>query len=156
MNTMILYGLEKYGCHELAREIALNHLDAVARVWEDTGTIWENYPADSISSADSDKRDFVGWSGMGPIRYLLRYALGLVPGAPSNTLRWNPAPGLLEHGPLGCRSFRFGNIETDLEAVLSGGATRIRVRTSGPYTLEVNFAGASLTRQISGETEFAI
>jgi hypothetical protein len=156
INAMILYGLEKYGYHELAGEIALNHLDAVARVWEDTGTIWENYPADSISSADSDKRDFVGWSGLGPTRFLLRYALGLAPHAPSGILHWNPAPSLLAQGPLGCRSFRFGDALTDLEALPSGGATRIRVRTTRPYTLELNFSGATHTARISGETEFVI
>jgi hypothetical protein len=156
MNTMILYGLEKYGYHELAREIALNHLDAVARVWEDTGTIWENYPADSISAADSDRRDFVGWSGIGPTRYLLRYALGLAPDAPSGVLRWNPDPGLLEQGPLGCRSFRFGNIETDLEAAIRDGKLQIRAETSGPYVLEIRFAGGTYRERISGETEFSI
>jgi hypothetical protein len=152
-NTMILYGLEKYGYDELAREIALNHVDALARVWEETGTIWENYPADSISSADSDRRDFVGWSGLGPTRYLLRYALGLIPAAPSNTLGWKIDPRLLEQGPLGCRSFRFGNIETDLETALLDGKPRIRVRTNRPYTLEISFAGRKYTRVVSGDME---
>ena len=138
-NTMVLYGLEKYGYHNLAREIALNHLDVVAQVWEDTGTIWENYPPDSISSADSDKRDFVGWSGMGPIRYLLRYAIGLVPDAPNNTLRWNIDKDMLTEGEVGCRNFRFGEAETDLLARLEDGKLHVSAVSNRKYNLEVAF-----------------
>jgi hypothetical protein len=151
INTMILYGLEKYGYADMAREIALNHLDAVARVWQETGTIWENYPADSISSADSDRRDFVGWSGMGPIRYLLRYALGLVPDAPANTLRWKLDPALLEQGPIGCGNFRFAGLETDLEAVLENARLHIRTNASARYTLVINFAGEEYVKEAPGE-----
>ena len=144
-NTMVLYGLEKYGFNALAREIALNHLDIVAQVWEDTGTIWENYPPDSVSSADADKKDFVGWSGMGPIRYLLRYALGLVPDAPHNTLRWNLDMDLLREGELGCRHFRFGDTETDLLARLLDNEIHVSVASNTGYTLEIAF-GEKLER----------
>jgi hypothetical protein len=148
-NTMVLYGLEKYGYNTLAREIALNHLDAVARVWEDTGTIWENYPPDSISSADADKRDFVGWSGIGPIRYLLRYAVGLVPDAPNKTLRWNLDKDLLREGELGCRNFRFGDAETDLIARMEDGKPVISVTSNREYTLEIAFGDSLEKFQVS-------
>jgi hypothetical protein len=82
--------------------------------------------------------------------------VGLAPDAPSNTLRWNPDPGLLEQGPLGCRSFRFGNIETDLEAGLQDGKLHIRVKASGPYNLEILFGGRKYAREISGDREFEI
>jgi hypothetical protein len=157
-NTMVLYGLEKYGYHRLAREIALNHVDAVARVWEETGSIWENYPADSISSADADKKDFVGWSGIGPTRYLLRYGIGLVPEAPEERLNWNLDPELLRQGPLGCRHFRFGSpeIETDLCARREGGKLWITVNTSRPYTLALRMGEQSRDFNIRGSAEFCL
>ena len=42
-NTMIIEGLEKNQRWQLARDIALNHLDATTAVFEQTGTAWENY-----------------------------------------------------------------------------------------------------------------
>ena len=39
--------LERYGFDELAREVALKHLDLVAEVTKRTGTIWENYAPDA-------------------------------------------------------------------------------------------------------------
>ncbi|MDR1970751.1 MAG: hypothetical protein LBQ46_02405 [Treponema sp.] len=158
INTMILYGLERYGYHKLAAGIALNHLDAVARVWEQTGTIWENYPPDSISSADADKRDFVGWSGIGPTRYLLRYGIGLAPDAPALRLNWNPDPALLRQGPLGCRRFRFGGpedgggfeteIETDLCIRPEGGKLSVTAAANRPYTLVLNLAPRRFTLEV--------
>jgi hypothetical protein len=47
-NTMVIKGLEEYHYNALAREIAVKHLDAIARVYKQTGTFWENYAADSI------------------------------------------------------------------------------------------------------------
>ncbi|MDR0569317.1 MAG: hypothetical protein LBG87_08955 [Spirochaetaceae bacterium] len=152
-NTMTLYGLEKYGYCDLAREIALNHLDAVAQVWEKTGTIWENYPPDSISAGDADRKDFVGWSGIGPIRYLLRYGVGLIPDAPRNRLYWNLDESLLRAGTLGCRRFRFGSVETDLLAHLNGGKLRISVSTDQEYTLILKFRGISQETQARDQTE---
>jgi glycogen debranching enzyme len=155
-NTMVLYGLEKYGYDSLAREIALNHLDAVARVWEDTGTIWENYPPDSISSADADKKDFVGWSGMGPIRYLLRYAIGLVPDAPNNTLRWNLHRELLREGELGCGNFRFGDVETSVLVKSEGGKLFVSASSDREYTLQIAFGEILEQRRVKGLLEFVI
>src|SRR5208337_822368 len=59
--TMVIRGLENSGYDDLAREIALKHLDLVARVYEKTGTIWENYSPDAIQQGMPAKADFVGW-----------------------------------------------------------------------------------------------
>ena len=44
-DMMVIRGLENFGYADLAREIAFEHLDRVASVFEKTGTIWENYRA---------------------------------------------------------------------------------------------------------------
>ncbi len=140
-NTMVLYGLERYGYGALAKEIALNHLDAVAQVWKQTGTIWENYPADSISKGDADHGDFVGWSGIGPVRYLLRYAVGLVPDAPRNRLIWNLDAEMAKSGPVGCERFCFGNVLCDIKAQWENGRLLVTARGGKPFTLCVNCLG---------------
>jgi len=57
---MVVEGLENYGYAELAREIALNHLRHVVTVFEDTGTIWENYAPQGVAPGEPSKGDFVG------------------------------------------------------------------------------------------------
>jgi hypothetical protein len=41
--TMVIRGLAQYGFATLSRDIALNDLDMMNRVFQHTGTIWENY-----------------------------------------------------------------------------------------------------------------
>jgi hypothetical protein len=62
----------------------------------------------------------------------------------------------LEQGSLGCRSIRFGNVETDLEALLRDGKLRVRAGTSGPYVLEISFAGRKYREKVSGDREFEV
>ena len=78
-DMMVIKGLENYGYDELAREIALKHLALVANVFEETGTIWENYAPDADEPGKPARPDFVGWSGLAPIGLLLQYEIGLKP-----------------------------------------------------------------------------
>ncbi|MCX6619698.1 MAG: trehalase family glycosidase, partial [Acidobacteria bacterium] len=87
-NAMVTRGLERYGYNELARSIAVEHLDHVAEAFRSTGTIWENYSPDGPAPGKPARKDFVGWSGVGPILYLLEYGIGLAPDAPANRLTW--------------------------------------------------------------------
>lgn len=93
-NTMVIRGLEGNGYGELARSIALKHLEIVADVFARTGTIWENYAPDAKEpgrNTDSSlvAKNFVGWSGIAPILYFLEYGVGLKPDAENNELIWN-------------------------------------------------------------------
>ncbi len=87
-NMMVQRGLERYGYDDLAREIAVGHLDHVSRVYQATGTIWENYAPDAAAPGTPAKPDFVGWSGLGPILNLIEYAIGLRVDAPAGRLTW--------------------------------------------------------------------
>jgi hypothetical protein len=140
-NTMVIRGLEHYGYYELAREIALKHVKLVADVYAQTGTIWENYMPDSTKYGSVElkpqeyhpvRRDFVGWSGLGPIAYFLEYAIGLRADAPNRTLTWNITSGQRT----GCDRFRFGGIVTSLVAdTPTHGGCHIRVFSDAPYKL---------------------
>lgn len=140
-DTMILRGLERYGYDRLAREIALNHLSGMSEVFRQTGTVWENYAPDSLAAGKPAKGDFVGWSGIGPILYLLEYAIGLQPNAPANTLTWR----LTSAKKTGCDRYRFHGHVADLLATPGTDAWHIRVHSDGEFILKVVLGGTEKT-----------
>jgi hypothetical protein len=152
--TMVIQGLEKYGYSDLARGIALNHLELVAQVYEKTGTIWENYSPDHAQHGNPAKSDFVGWSGIGPIMYLLEYAIGLRPDAAHNRLVWRIEPG----GRRGCERFRFnGHVVSLLAEPATNGSKGeiIQVQSDSPFELQAHFQGAQRTFLVeAGKQEF--
>ena len=135
-DTMVMRGLENYGYSVLAREIALNHLNRAAQVFEKTGTIWENYAPDSVAPGKPAKQDFAGWSAIGPILYLIEYAIGLRADAPANSLAWSLTPGVRQ----GCERFRFNGHVTSLVAKPLPGTParfRVEVESDGSYALHL-------------------
>jgi hypothetical protein len=155
-DTMIIQGLEKYGYSDLARRIALNHLELVAHVYETTGTIWENYSPDHVQPGKPAKGDFVGWSGIGPIMYLLEYAIGLRADALHNRLVWRIEPG----GRRGCERFRFNGHVVSLAAepaVDGSKGETLRVQSDSSFELQTYFQGTMKTFAVKvGEQEFDI
>lgn len=109
-NTMIIEGLENYGYNTMAYELAMKYLDLVTSVYKKTGTIWENYAPDYVTyGIHKDKspvaRDFVGWSGIGPIMYLIKYAIGLTTDSRKNEVIW----AIRSPKRIGCKNFRFNS-----------------------------------------------
>jgi hypothetical protein len=156
--TMVIRGLEKYGYQDLARDLALNHIRLVTEVFEKTGTIWENYAPDAAEPGKPARKDFVGWSGIGPIMYLIEYGIGLKPNAARNELHWR-IPGAF---PIGCERFRFnGHVASLLaepEPERDGfGRLRIRVDSDSAFLLRVQFGGKAKTWAVApGKQEFSM
>ncbi|MFH1378084.1 MAG: trehalase family glycosidase [Planctomycetota bacterium] len=88
-NYMLLRGLTSIGRDDLAYAIGLNHHQAVIKVFETTGTVWENYAPESMTEGKPAKNDFVGWGGVPPIAGLFEYVFGLRPIASRNRLVWD-------------------------------------------------------------------
>jgi hypothetical protein len=139
-NTMVIRGLELYGYDDLAKSIALKHLGIVADVFEKTGTIWENYAPDASQpgrNTDSSlvAKNFVGWSGIAPILYLLEFGVGLKPNAQANELVWTIGSGKKS----GCERYRFNGHVVSLSAAPSGtnGSIKVRIDSDGPFTLKL-------------------
>jgi hypothetical protein len=88
-NYMILRGLSEIGAGDLAHEIAMNHLDNVTRIFETTGTVWENLAPEFPKPGNPAKGDFVGWGGLPATAVLFEYAFGLRPDCAHNTLVWD-------------------------------------------------------------------
>lgn len=87
-NYMVLRGLSAYGQEELAYDIALNFLENVTRVFEKTGTIYENYAPEYAAPGVPAKADFVGWTGLAPVSMLFEYVFGIRAVAGQNRLQW--------------------------------------------------------------------
>jgi hypothetical protein len=139
-NTMVIRGLERYGKHDLAREIALEHLRMVGEVFQTTGTVWEDYAPDAAKPGNPAKGDLVGWAGLGPILYFLEYGIGLRADAPNNRLAWL----LTSTKRCGCERFRFNGHTATLIAQPPNdpsGPVEVTVESDGQFQLSVERGG---------------
>lgn len=66
-NYMILRGLKQYNKTELANKLAKQYYWAVSKVYEATGTFWENYAPDHLTKGSDSRPDFCGWTAVVPI-----------------------------------------------------------------------------------------
>jgi hypothetical protein len=141
VNTMVIRGLEKNGQRELADQIALEHLHVITRIFKDTGTIWENYAPDAAKPGAPAKPDLVGWSGLGPILYLIEYGIGVRVDAPSNSITWN----IRSPQRVGMERLRFGGTTVSLicDAPDAQHRRTVRVRSDAPFHLKLNYQGAA-------------
>ncbi len=157
IDAMIVLGLKKRGFDALARKIALNHLDCLTKVFLDTGTIWENYPADSVTSGDSDHRDMVGWSGVAPIWFLLEYGVGLSADVREDAVTWR-LDGILEEGcdTLGCERYWFLNRQADFLARKKDGRIQISVRTPDAFLLKIRLKDRVWPVNVNGGAELQV
>ena len=51
--------------------------------------MWENYAPEYVKPGKKAKKDFVGWSALGPIALLIESVIGIDVDAPTNTITWN-------------------------------------------------------------------
>jgi hypothetical protein len=101
---MVVKGLVHRGHRDLARKIAVRHLDAIIAVAEnkDYDSIWECYSPEFMQPATDgynklSRRHFVGWTGLGPIAMLIEHILGYDFDASANQITWSiQTPG--RHG----------------------------------------------------------
>jgi hypothetical protein len=152
-NTMVIYGLQKYGYDALAKEIALNHLDNVVKVFERTGSIWENYPPDSVSSGNADKKDFVGWSGIAPILYLIEFKIGLKADFLREEVAWTIND---ETGSKGCENYWFFGKTASFYSDKNNGCLTIQIQTEDKFKLKINYKEKIYDYFIDGDTFFEL
>lgn len=88
-NYMVLAGLTRCGHHTLAHHIALKHVNQVARVYAESGTVYENYAPEYIQPGTPARDEFVGWTGLSAITIPLEYLVGLRSGSDHQSLIWD-------------------------------------------------------------------
>jgi glycogen debranching enzyme len=144
-NYMVLRGLVKVGQEKLAHRIARNHLGNVVKVFEHTGTVWENYSPEMAQPGKPAKNDFVGWTGLPPVAVLLEYVFGLRANVHEKRLLWD-VHLLEEHG---VKLYAFGVDGTlDLRCRERKDETQepeVTVQSDIPLDVEVRWAGGSKT-----------
>jgi hypothetical protein len=147
-NYMVLRGLTQAGYDDLAYQIGCNHHDQVVKVFEQTGTVWENYAPESAARGSIAAPNFVGWTGLPPVAVLFEYVFGLRPDVPGNKLTWDvrlmDAHGVTKY-PFG----EGGLLNLHCAARTSPNEKPIILAESNlPLTLEIRWEGGKETRQI--------
>jgi glycogen debranching enzyme len=144
-NYMILRGLDRAGYNDLAHEISREDLDHVVDIFQQTGTLWENYAPERKAPGNRAKDDFVGWSGLAPVAGLFEYVFGLRADAPSGRLLWDVR--LLESH--GVHDYPFGRDGVlDLSCATRSSATqepKIQVSSTVPLELVIRWEGGERT-----------
>ena len=136
-----LRGLIRYGfygeAHEASCKILRHMYDTYANY--DPHTIWECYapekcePATDVKGVKTVRRDFCGWSALGPISVYIEGLLGFhTVNAFARVVEWAKPCGV--KGKIGIKNLRFGDIVTDIVATEND----CTVISNGEYTLAVN------------------
>ena len=102
-------------------------------------TIWECYapnaptPATKPNAVDVVRKDFCGWSALGPISIYIEYVLGFhTINAFEKVVEWSKPDAF--KGKIGVKNLRFGDIVTDVIAE----SNRCFVTSNAPYCLKIN------------------
>lgn len=136
-NYMVVSGLWDKGYLDLARSIARNHYDNVLKVYEKTGTFWEYYAPESAEPGFMARKDFVGWTGLPPISYLLEYIFGIHTNAVERQMTLDVT---LTDG-YGISRYPFGEKgSVDINVARRSSTTdkpRITIQSTAPFTLTV-------------------
>jgi glycogen debranching enzyme len=145
-NVMVLKGLERYGresgnatdhtFNEFAFVAAEKYLDGLAAVYEKTGTLWENYSPELMMRGNPSQKDFVGWTGCGPIQLLIENILGFRPDGAHQALTWH-INRIDRHG---IERLTFGDVTATLicqKRSSVGKPAEIHIAAGKPFTLTV-------------------
>ena len=153
---MVLRGMTDYGFHKEAHDAAVSVLDYMWKTYEDyePHSIWEAYapegyrPATYTDDVRIVRKDFCGWSALGPIAIYLEYILGFYSiDAFERIVRWNKPKDFRSR--IGVKNLRFGDVVTDIVAE----GKHVCVSSNAPYTLEINGKAFSIQ---AGEHEFLL
>lgn len=142
-NYMIVRGLMKYKKHRAAKKIAEKYLDTLHRVWKnyEPHTLWECYSPENDRPALNERgelcrKDFVGWTGLGPISMLIETIIGIEVDCPNNRIVWT-SDILEEHG---IDNLRFGSHKISLRAGKRSAVNEMpKIQIDAPVDIEIEF-----------------
>lgn len=152
LTYMTLRGLKSTGHHSLAHELALNHVDTVSQVFEETHHFWESYLPEALGPAEPAAVDQTGKTPSAVIAMILEDILGIFIDWPLRQVTWRRF--LEREQPYGVKNLPLGN-EGVLDLV--GDAETVRIRSDLPFTFTV-YQGQDVVQAAvpAGETEFSL
>lgn len=142
-NYALIRGLKDIGYEKEAREAATRYLNGMYKVYRDCefNTIWETYAPDSHMPAlrengERVRKDFVGWSGIGPITMLIENVLGFTFDAKHNTVTFN----ISDYDESGIENLYFNGgyisvVCKEYKPVIGG--SKLVIESEKPFTLIV-------------------
>ncbi|MDR1023736.1 MAG: cadherin-like beta sandwich domain-containing protein [Prevotellaceae bacterium] len=150
-NYAVIKGLELNGQNVFAKDASERYIAGLYDVFEQTGTLWENYAADTtingrfrqgvndnISNPSDCRKDFVGWTGLGPISLLIENVLGFRMDGVTRTLTYD----LRRTDRHGIENLRMADITTSVitdSRSENSEEAHFTVTSDKPYTLKVFF-----------------
>jgi len=146
-NFMVLNGLRTMGQHDLAHEIACNHLQNVSTAFQHTDTLWENYAPESGAHGEPARSNFVGWTGLSPIAMLIEHVIGLWVDWPLRRVIWYRHLNTNQH--YGVQNYPLGSEGT---LTLMGDQEKIVITTDVTFTLTVQDRSINLQVPVSAGT----
>lgn len=151
-----LKGLAQYGFYKEAHVAAykiFKHMLTTYLQYE-PHTVWECYapdaptPGTKPNGKDVVRKDFCGWSALGPISIYLEYVLGFhTVNAFEKWIEWEKPDDFT--GKFGVKNLRFGDIVTDVIAE----GNHCFVKANASYTLKINGKAYKI---LAGENTFEI
>lgn len=145
-NYMVLCGLRKNGYEKLAFDIAKNHIENVTKVFEKTGTVWENYSPEHEMPGQPANANFVGWTGLSPISILFEYVFGIAPDSQKRQIVWN----INLNEKFGVKKYPFlnGFIDFDFLGLDENSKPVIKVTSTVDFELVIRCADFEEKREI--------
>jgi hypothetical protein len=157
-NYAIIKGLEKNGENAFAKEASEKYLHGLSEVFKQTGTLWENYAADKIdgkfkqgvndnfSNPSDCRKDFVGWTGLGPIALLIENVLGFRLDGVNRIITYD----LRRTDRHGIENLHIADITTSIvcEERTDNESAILTVTSDQPYTLKILFNGKEFSQDI--------
>ena len=144
MVHLAIRALRETGHREAARLIAYKHLSNIDAVLKSTGTLWENYAADSIAQGNISRPEFAGWTACGPISSLIETVIGIELDAPNNRIHWD----LSRSDRHGAQGLKLGDTHASL--VYEPSRNVIYAEASAPYKLCLTKDGVTREYTVSG------
>ncbi len=151
MVYMTAEAFNAYSLPEVARLIAENHITNLHEVYQDSGALWEKYNADALRAGDGSKKDFVGWTGDGPIAMLIEDVIGVQVDAPGGTISWN----LSQTARNGVKNLQFGDGVVSLiaeERTNAANKAGLTITSDTDFTLLVTIDGQEYTIPVAAGT----
>lgn len=162
---MAVDGLQRSGSSLDAYSNALRYIEAIGDVFAQTGTIWENYAPRHLAFGGGErkaqpgqpsKREFVGWSGLGPIAMLIEDVIGIEVDALERRVTWT----LHRTDRVGVQGLQMGSTRFSLVArprETLGDEAIIDVESGGEFELRLSVEGREVSQRIMpGRTEIRV
>lgn len=130
-NFAVIQGLLRTGQRSMASAFTVKHLEAVARVYQHTGRLWENYSSEADEPGNQSAPDYA-WSALGPIALFIEVLLGIVPDAIHQTVWWDPTIREM----MAIEALTIGSTTLNIRQWPVGDRWEILVESDGPITLK--------------------